>query len=146
MPAVVRLLADDPLGRTREETDPGGDLEPYRRAFADIDVDPSQLLVVGETGGRVVATMQLTFIPGLGHRGARRAQFESIHVDATFRGRGLGRAMLEWAIGVSRARGCTLVQLTSDTSRAEAHRFYERLGFVASHHGYKMKVEPSDPH
>ncbi|KAE8764951.1 GNAT family N-acetyltransferase [Georgenia thermotolerans] len=134
LPALVRLLADDQLGATRD----GGDLEPYRRAFAAIDADPAQLLVVAEADGAVVGTLQLTVIPGLARRGALRAQVEAVRVSAARRGRGLGRAMIGWVIEEARRRGCALVQLTTDKRRTDAHRFYERLGFAASHEGMKL--------
>jgi ribosomal protein S18 acetylase RimI-like enzyme len=134
LPDLVRLLADDPLGRDREAADPA----PYRRAFALIDADPAHLLVVAVDGPDVVGTMQLSFIPGLSRQGALRAQVEAVRVAAGHRGRGLGAAMLGWAIAEARRRGCALVQLTTDKSRDDAHRFYERLGFVASHEGMKL--------
>jgi GNAT superfamily N-acetyltransferase len=134
LPEVVGLLADDPLGRDRETADPA----PYRRAFALIDADPAQLLVVAVDGADVVGTMQLSFIPGLSRQGALRAQVEAVRVRAGDRNRGLGAAMIGWAVEESRRRGCALVELTTDKSREDAHRFYERLGFVASHQGMKL--------
>ncbi|RKT88204.1 L-amino acid N-acyltransferase YncA [Saccharopolyspora antimicrobica] len=135
--AVVELLAADQLGATRESA---VDLEPYRAAFAAIDADPAQLLLVATAGDEVVATMQLTFIPGLARRGALRAQIEAVRVHEQHRSHGLGGEMFEWAIGEARRRGCALVQLTTDKQRADAHRFYERLGFTASHEGFKMAL------
>ena len=136
---IVRLLADDPLGRERET--PGTTLDAgYPDAFAAIESDPHQLLVVADRGGRVVGVLQLSFIPGLTRRGMWRGQIEGVRVAAGERGSGLGRAMLEWAIARCREHGCGLVQLTSDTSRADAHRFYEALGFRASHRGYKLTL------
>ncbi len=139
VPAIVELLAADRLGATRETA---GDarLEPYLRAFRAIDADPAHLLVVAVDRSRVVATMQLSFLPGLARRGALRAQIEAVRVHETYRGRGLGAGMLGWAIAEARRRGCALVQLTSDKSRTGAHRFYERLGFVASHEGLKRRL------
>ena len=131
---VVALLADDPLGRSRESLE----LAPYLAAFEAIDADPGQLLLIGESAGRVVATFQLSFIPGLARGGALRAQIEAVRVAESARGPGLGSAMIEWAIEEARRRGCALVQLTTDKSRVEAHHFYERLGFVASHEGMKL--------
>jgi ribosomal protein S18 acetylase RimI-like enzyme len=135
----VRLLADDPLGRDREGADPA----PYGRAFALIDTDPAQLLVVAVDGTEVVGTLQLSVIPGLSRRGALRAQVEAVRVRSDARGRGIGEAMVRWAIGESRRRGCALVQLTTDVSRTDAHRFYERLGFVPSHVGLKLALDGS---
>ncbi|GAA2141827.1 GNAT family N-acetyltransferase [Nocardioides koreensis] len=136
LPAIVGLLLDDPLGAGRE----GAELTPYVRAFDAIDADPAHLLLVAEAGGQVVATMQLTFLPGLARRGARRAQIEAVRVHADFRGSGLGRALITWATGEARRRDCALVQLTSDKQRPDAHRFYARLGFVASHEGFKLAL------
>jgi GNAT superfamily N-acetyltransferase len=96
--------------------------------------------VVAETDGRVVATLQLSFIPGLSRRGALRAQIEAVRVAPAERSQGLGQALFTWAIAEARRRGCTLVQLTTDKSRTDAHRFYERLGFVASHEGLKLSL------
>ena len=134
--AIVALLVDDPLGGTRE----GEDLEPYRRAWHAVEADPGQLLVVAVSGGEVVGTLQLTFIPGLSRRGALRAQIEAVRVREDRRGHGLGAALLEWAVAQARHRGCALVQLTTDKRRGDAHRFYERLGFVASHEGLKLRL------
>ncbi len=135
--AIVRLLADDQLGQAREETGADADLEPYRRAFDLIDADPAQLLVVA-TADQVVGTMQLSFIPGLARRGTLRAQIEAVRIHSGYRSQGLGTAMFQWAFAEAQRRGCTLVQLTTDKTRADAHRFYSRLGFVASHDGLKM--------
>ncbi|SEF37069.1 Ribosomal protein S18 acetylase RimI [Amycolatopsis pretoriensis] len=135
--AIVRMLADDQLGATRDNPD---DLEPYQRAFEDIDADPNQLLVVVTSDDEPVGTLQLTIIPGLARRGALRGQVEAVRIHAGHRGSGLGADLMRWAIDESRRRGCALVQLTSDVSRADAHRFYERLGFVASHTGFKLKL------
>lgn len=135
--AIVGLLADDQLGATRD----GGDLAPYLRAFAAIDADPAQcLLVACAADGDIAGTMQLTFIPGLARRGAWRAQIEAVRVARAHRSRGLGGAMISWAIADARRRGCALVQLTSDKQRQGAHRFYERLGFTASHEGFKLRL------
>jgi GNAT superfamily N-acetyltransferase len=138
VPAIVALIAADQLGATRD----GGDLAPYERAFAAIDADPAQLLVVvTDEAGAVAGTLQLTVIPGLARRGALRAQIEAVRVREDLRGQGLGHALLAWAIEEARRRGCALVQLTSDKRRAEAHRFYGRLGFTASHEGFKLRLE-----
>ena len=92
-------------------------------------------------GGAVVATLQLTVIPGLARRGSLRGQIEAVRVHEDLRGRGLGEALMTWAIDEARRRGCTLVQLTSDKRREDARRFYERLGFTASHEGFKLRVD-----
>ena len=140
LPAIVRLLIDDPLGRTRETASETDDFGPYETAFAAIDTSPAQLLVVATEGTEVVATMQLSFIPGLSRRGALRAQAEAVRVASSHRGRGLGAALFEWVIDEARRRGCRVAQLTTDKTRADAHRFYERLGFTASHEGYKLQL------
>ena len=138
LPSIVDLLADDPLGSTREGADAG--YGPYERAFEEISADSRQLLVVAVDEQEIVGTLQLTVIPGLSRRGARRAQIEGVRVSRRYRSRGLGAAMIQWAIRESTARQCALVQLTSDKSRDDAHRFYERLGFAATHEGFKMSL------
>jgi GNAT superfamily N-acetyltransferase len=90
--------------------------------------------------GEVVGTLQLSFLPGIARKGAWRGQIEAVRIAASRRGGGLGQHMFEWAIGECRARGCRLVQLATDRNRPDAHRFYERLGFVASHVGYKLAL------
>jgi len=138
LPSIVDLLADDPLGSTREGAD--GGYGPYERAFEEISADSRQLLVVAVDEQEIVGTLQLTVIPGLSRRGARRAQIEGVRVSRRYRSRGLGAAMIQWAIRESAASQCVLVQLTSDKSRVDAHRFYERLGFAATHEGFKMSL------
>jgi GNAT superfamily N-acetyltransferase len=138
--AIVGLLAADQLGATRDSAADDADLAAYQAAFRAIDADPAHLLLVAEAAGEVVATMQLSFLPGLARRGALRAQIEAVRVAESTRGSGLGAAMMQWAIDEARRRGCALVQLTSDKSRTSAHRFYERLGFVASHEGMKLRL------
>lgn len=138
MPRIVALLADDALGATRESP---GDPERYETAFDAVAADPAQLLVVATTAdGEVVGTLQLTFIPGLARRGALRAQIEAVRVASSARGAGLGETLLRWAVEESRRRGAALVQLTSDAARPDAHRFYERLGFTATHVGFKLAL------
>ncbi|CAN5143992.1 GNAT family N-acetyltransferase [soil metagenome] len=136
LPSIVALLADDPLGRDRE----GDENAPYASAFAAIDADPAHLLLVACHADQVVATMQVSFIPGLSRGGAMRAQIEAVRVHGSQRGAGLGGAMITWAVAEARRRGCGLVQLTTDKQRHDAHRFYERLGFVASHEGFKLSL------
>jgi GNAT superfamily N-acetyltransferase len=138
--AIVGLIASDQLGESRDGVRDATDRAAYEAAFAAIDSDPAQLLVVAEAAGQVVGTLQLTFIPGLARRGALRAQIEAVRVADGFRGAGLGSAMIGWAIEDARLRGCALVQLTTDKSRGDAQRFYQRLGFVASHEGMKLPL------
>lgn len=138
--AIVDLLAADQLGAVRDGVRDDADLAAYTKAFQAIDADPAHLLIVAETDGEIVGTMQLSFLPGLARRGGLRAQIEAVRVADSTRGNGLGRAMMQWAIEEARRRGCALVQLTSDKSRTDAHRFYERLGFVASHEGMKLHL------
>ncbi|MEU9643774.1 GNAT family N-acetyltransferase [Streptomyces sp. NPDC048188] len=137
IPAVVAMLADDPLGAQRESPD---DLAPYRTAFERLSSDPNQHLVVAVRDGRVVGTLQLTIVPGLSRRGATRSIIEGVRIHGDERGSGLGTQLIEWAVDESRRQGCHLVQLTSDKTRTDAHRFYERLGFSASHTGFKLQL------
>jgi ribosomal protein S18 acetylase RimI-like enzyme len=139
LPRIVALLADDPIGRGRENAGPQLDTR-YREAFAAIERDPNQLLAVAERGGHVIGVLQLSFIPGLSRRGMWRGQIEGVRVAADERAGGIGRAMLQWAIEECRRRGCGLVQLTSDKRRSAAHGFYEALGFEATHQGYKLSL------
>ncbi|MGW7403056.1 GNAT family N-acetyltransferase [Streptomyces sp. NPDC054833] len=136
-PAVVGMLADDPLGARRESPD---DLAPYLTALERLSADPNQRVVVAVREGRVIGTLQLTLIPGLSRRGATRSIIEAVRIHADERGTGLGTQLIQWAIDESRHQGCQLVQLTSDVSRTDAHRFYERLGFTASHVGFKLQL------
>ncbi|MFJ9826930.1 GNAT family N-acetyltransferase [Streptomyces sp. NPDC101160] len=137
LPAVVAMLADDPLGALRESPD---DLTPYAAAFDRLDGDPHQHVVVAERAGKVVGTLQLTIIPGLSRRGMTRSIIEGVRIHAEERGSGLGTQLIEWAVAESRLQGCGLVQLTSDVTRTDAHRFYERLGFEPSHLGFKLSL------
>ncbi|MEU4198489.1 GNAT family N-acetyltransferase [Streptomyces sp. NPDC045470] len=137
IPAIVAMLADDALGATRESPD---DLAPYRAAYKLLAADPHQHLVVAVRGDRPVGTLQLTVIPGLSRRGSSRSTIEAVRVHADERGSGLGTRLIEWAVSESRALGCRLVQLTSDATRVDAHRFYEHLGFEASHLGFKLHL------
>lgn len=139
LPAIIDLLADDVLGRTRElMTDPPA--REYLAAFNAISADSNQLLVVMVENTEVLGTLQLTFIPGLSRRGALRGQIEAVRVASGRRSEGLGEKLFEWAIEECRRRGCAFVQLTTDRGRPDAHRFYERLGFEPSHIGYKLKL------
>ncbi|HEX7350966.1 GNAT family N-acetyltransferase [Brachybacterium sp.] len=137
LPALVALLADDVLGRERESNDLG----PYETAFARIDQDPNQLLLaVRDEEGTLVATMQLTLVPSLSRGGALRLQIEAVRVAGSTRGTGLGTALFDWAHTWGRRQGAVLAQLTTDATRLDAHRFYERLGYAASHVGMKLDL------
>ncbi|MFI0156403.1 GNAT family N-acetyltransferase [Streptomyces lydicus] len=137
LPAIVGMLADDPLGAARESPD---DLAPYRAAYKTLAADPQQHLVVAVREGRTIGTLQLTVIPGLSRRGATRSIIEAVRIHRDERGTGLGSQLIEWAVAESRTLGCQMVQLTSDATRVDAHRFYERLGFEASHLGFKLAL------
>ncbi|MGW1096900.1 N-acetyltransferase family protein [Streptomyces sp. NPDC002455] len=137
IPAIVAMLADDPLGAQRESPD---DLDPYLAAFRRLVDDPNQHLTVAVRQRKVVGTLQLTIVPGLSRRGATRSIVEGVRVHADERGSGLGTQLIQWAVDESRRQGCQLVQLTSDATRTDAHRFYERLGFTASHVGFKLAL------
>jgi ribosomal protein S18 acetylase RimI-like enzyme len=140
VPAIVAMLADDTLGRSRERfEDPLP--QPYWDAFAAIEADPNNRLLVMEIDGAIAACLQLTFIPGLSRLGAGRAQIESVRVASAHRGAGLGRKLIEAAIAEARRHGSQIVQLTTDKTRADARRFYEGLGFVASHDGMKLSLD-----
>ncbi|WP_030665956.1 GNAT family N-acetyltransferase [Streptomyces cellulosae] len=137
VPQIVAMLADDPLGAQRESPD---DLTPYLAALDRLTSDPHQHLVVAVRENRVVGTLQLTVIPGLSRRGSTRSIIEGVRIHADERGSGLGTILIQWAVEESRRQGCQLVQLTSDNARADAHRFYERLGFAPSHVGFKLQL------
>ncbi len=138
VPAIIAMLQDDHLGAGRESDD----MAPYLAAFDEIRAQGGNAIVVGEEDGRIVATFQLTVIAGLSLRAARRAQIESVRVAADLRGRGIGALMMAEAERRARAAGCTLVQLTSNASRTRARRFYEGLGYEASHTGFKKPLAP----
>ncbi len=136
--SIVVLLAADQLGATRE--DASLPLAPeYLAAFSAIEADENQYLAVCEHDGGVIATLHLTFIPGLSRKGSWRGQIEAVRVAVDYRGKRIGEAFFQWAIEQCKARRCSLVQLTTDKTRDDAHRFYDRLGFEPSHTGYKLK-------
>ncbi|MFD4125894.1 GNAT family N-acetyltransferase [Streptomyces globisporus] len=137
LPAVVAMLADDPLGAQRESPD---DLTPYQEALQRLADDSNQHVVVAVRQDRVVGTLQLTIIPGLSRRGSTRSIIEGVRIHGDERGSGLGTQLIQWAVDESRRQNCQLVQLTSDVTREDAHRFYERLGFTASHVGFKLAL------
>ena len=135
--AIARLLQDDRLGVERERAE---DLRPYREAFREIAADARHLVLVLELDGAVAGVLQLSFLRSLTYRGGLRAQIEGVRIDARYRGAGLGGRLIGAAIERARAQGCHLVQLTTDRQRPDARRFYERLGFVDSHHGMKLDL------
>jgi len=139
LPAIVGLLADDVLGRSRENTAPPLHSD-YLAAFEAINDDPNQVFVVFEAEGVIIGCLQLSFIPGLSRQGAWRGQIESVRISSERRGAGLGQEMISWAIDACRERGCRIIQLKSDKTRQDAAEFYSALGFVASHEGFKKTI------
>ncbi len=139
LPAIVRMLADDDLGSQRERYE-----EPlpksYITAFEQIERDSNHELIVAELNGDVIGTLQLMFLPSLSFQGGLRAQVESVRVDKLYQGQGIGSDMMQWAIERAQGRGAHVVQLTTHQSRADAHRFYERLGFKGTHLGMKLSL------
>ena len=136
---IVELLADDPLGALRERSETSWDR--YVAAFRAIEADANQQLLVGDIDGQIAAVLQLTFLPHLTYEGGWRAQIEGVRVARGHRSKGLGRRLLEVATQKARDHGCHLVQLTTDRRRPEALRFYQGLGFEASHDGLKLHLE-----
>ena len=138
--AIVRLLADDILGQQREDlSEPIN--ENYDKAFREIESDRNNELIVAELDGKVIGTLQLTFTPSLSYQGSKRCTVESVRVDSSLRGKGIGREMMLWAIERAKEKGSISMQLTSHGDRVEAHRFYERLGFTKSHIGMKLPLK-----
>lgn len=134
---IVALLADDMLGASREADQVD---DAYLSAFDQIAADARNRLIVADIDGQVAGTLQLTLLPGLSRHGMLRAQIEAVRVASQRRGQGIGRAMIQWAIDEARAQGCGVVQLTSDKRRSDAVRFYESIGFTASHEGLKLPL------
>jgi GNAT superfamily N-acetyltransferase len=140
LPSIVRMLADDELGRQREwDADPLA--ESYYSAFEQIDRDPNHELIVAEQAGEVIGTLHLIFLPSLSFQGGLRAQVESVRVDKRSQSQGIGGRMMQWSIERARQRGVHVVQLTTHKTRLDAHRFYERLGFKGSHLGMKLSLK-----
>jgi GNAT superfamily N-acetyltransferase len=139
LPEIVRMLADDFLGAQREKNETPLP-ESYLRAFAEIEADKNNELIVAEIDGAVVGTLQITFTPSISFHGGKRATVESVRVDAEHRGRGIGRELMLWAIERARQEKCVSMQLTTNAERKDAHRFYENLGFKKSHLGMKLKL------
>lgn len=136
---IVALLTDDILGATREQST-SAEMAPYLTAFAAIQADHNQALVVAELANQVVGTMQLTVIPGLSRKGAKRGLIEAVRVSSALRSQGIGERMMHWALDYFREHDCRMAQLTTDQQREGAHRFYARLGFVNSHYGFKLEL------
>jgi GNAT superfamily N-acetyltransferase len=139
VPAIVQMLLDDILGATRETI---GDnvSEKYMAAFKRIEADPNQELTVAEMNGEIVATFQLTFIQYLTYQGGLRAQIEAVRTHSKYRGQGIGKQVFAYAINRAKEKGCHMIQLTSDKQRPDAIRFYESLGFIATHEGMKLVI------
>jgi GNAT superfamily N-acetyltransferase len=135
--AIVAMLADDELGRGRENPD---DRDRYNLIFGQIEGDVRNAIIVAELDGAVAGCFQITYITGLSRNGATRALVEGVRTHAEHRSKGIGEAMMHHAVELARARGCALVQLTSDKSRTRAHDFYLRLGFKMSHEGFKLDL------
>ncbi len=140
LPAILTLLRDDRLGAVRETASEAA----YATAFARLLAEPDNHLIIGEIGGTPVATYQITFITGLSLGATRRAQIESVRVASGMRGAGLGARLMADATDRARAAGCTLMQLTTSASRADAQAFYARLGFTPSHIGFKSQISPAE--
>ncbi len=136
---IVRMLADDELGKRRERYESPLP-EAYHTAFEAIDADPNNELTVVESQGEVLGVLQMTFIPYLTYQGGWRALIEGVRVSSKLRGAGVGGTMFDWAIARARERGCHVVQLTTDKARPDALRFYEALGFKSSHEGMKLHL------
>jgi len=141
LPTIVALLADDHLGAQRERLEVPLPVS-YQEAFSTIDANPDQYLLVVERNGIVIGCLQLSFLRGLGRQGAWHARINEVRVVRSLRSRGIGQEMIKHAIELARQHGCSLIELTSHKSRTEAHRFYERLGFVPSHEGMSMSLVP----
>ncbi len=139
VPGIVKLLAEDPLGKQREvyqEPLP----EQYYLAFSEIDSDKNNYLLVAEDGNKIIGTLQLTIITYLTYQGGKRAQIEGVRVDAAYRGQGIGKLMIEWVISKAQELGCHVLQLSTDKKRPDALEFYKKLGFIASHEGLKLNL------
>src|SRR5688572_29881217 len=136
---IVRMLSDDSLGITREKFEPILSAN-YLKAFEHITNDPNQELTIIEMNGEKVGTYQLTFIQYLTHQGGLRAQIEAVRINSNYRGQGIGTKVFEYIIDRARNKGCNMVQLTSDKQRPDAIKFYESVGFVATHEGMKLKL------
>lgn len=139
LPAIITLLADDTLGQNRESATSTVAPE-YIAAFNEISSDANNELIVGKIDNKVIAVLQITFIPNLTLKGTKRAQIEGVRVSSSLRGQGIGKHLFEYAFDCAKARGCKLVQLTTNKARPDAFRFYEGLGFKATHEGFKLNL------
>jgi GNAT superfamily N-acetyltransferase len=140
LPAIVAMLADDILGSARERLEdplPGS----YTKAFEIINADPHQELTVAELGDEIVATFHISFIQCLSYQGGRRSMIEAVRTHSAYRGKGIGKKVFAYAINRAKEKGCHLLQLTTDKQRPDAIRFYESLGFTATHEGMKLKLQ-----
>jgi len=140
LPAIVRMLADDDLGNQRERYEEPLP-ESYTMAFEQIEHDANHELIVVELNGEVIGTLHLMFLPSISFQGGLRARVESVRVDKLYQGQGIGSDMMKWTIERAQERGAHIVQLTTHQSRADAHRFYERLGFKGTHLGMKLSLK-----
>ena len=139
LPEIVRMLSDDFLGSRRERYE-NPLPESYLKAFEEIQIDKNNELIVAESGGAVIACLQLTLTPSISFQGGKRATVESVRVDEKYRGQGIGRELMLYAIERAREANCISMQLTTNTERTDAHRFYENLGFKKSHLGMKLTL------
>jgi len=140
LPEIVRMLADDFLGATRERYE-NPLPESYVKAFEEIEADKNNELIVAEINGEIIGTLQITFTSSISFQGGKRATVESVRVDAKYRGQGIGKQLMQWAINRAREENCLLLQLTTNSERSEAHRFYKNLGFTGSHLGMKLYLK-----
>ena len=140
IPVLIKMLSDDSLGKLRE--DASTPVNPcYLTAMQQIQDDPNNELMIVESAGTTIGMLQLTFIPYLTYKGSWRCLIEGVRIKEEFRGKGLGTKFFQWAIERAKERQCHIVQLTSDKQRTHAIRFYESLGFKASHEGFKLKLD-----
>jgi len=140
LPEIVRMLADDFLGTTRERYE-NPLPQSYYKAFEEIEADKNNELIVAEKDGTIVGTLQITFTPSISFQGGKRATVESVRVDEEYRGQGIGKELMLWAINRARKENCITLQLTTNAERKDAHRFYENLGFKGSHLGMKLYLK-----
>ncbi|HSK72920.1 MAG TPA: GNAT family N-acetyltransferase [Pyrinomonadaceae bacterium] len=137
---IVRMLADDFLGSRRERYE-NPLPESYVKAFEEIEADKNNELIIAEKDGEIVGTLQITFTPSISFQGGKRATVESVRIDEKYRGQGIGKKLMLWAINRAREENCLMLQLTTNADRNDAHRFYENLGFKGSHLGMKLYLK-----